>query len=62
MSFNNPVLLAIAGLIVCAVLIGFLARYFTPEARLERRRRRNSYRIVSKARRPMVRLNVREKK
>ena len=62
MSLNNPVLLAVAGLIVFAVLCGFLARYFAPEARLERRRRRNSYRVVSKARRPMVRLNVRGKK
>ena len=62
MSFNNPVLLAIASLIVFGVLLGFLARYFSPEARLERRRRRNSYPIVSKTRRPMVRLNVRNKK
>jgi len=62
MNLNNPVLLGVASLIVCAVLSGFLARYFSPEARLERRRRRNSYRVVSKARRPMVRLNVRDKK
>jgi len=62
MNFTNPVLLAVASLIVCAVLFGFLARYFSPEARLERRRRRNSYPVVSKARRPMVRLNVRGKK
>ena len=62
MSLNNLVLLAVAGLIVFAVLFGILARYFSPEARLERRRRRNSYPVVSKARRPMVRLNVRGKK
>jgi len=62
MSINNPVLLALASLIVFAVLFGTLARYFSPEARLERRRRRNSYRVVSKARRPMVTLNVRTKK
>jgi len=62
MSLNNPVLLAVASLIVLAVLFGFLARYFAPEARPERRRRRNSYRVVSKSRRPMVRLNVRDKK
>ncbi len=62
MSLNNPVLLAVASLIVFAVLFGILARYFSPEARLERRRRRNSYRVVNKARRPMVRLNVRSKK
>ena len=62
MTLNNPVLLVVTGLIVFAVLFGILARYFSPEARLERRRRRNSYRVVSKARRPMVRLNVRSKK
>ena len=62
MSLNNPVLLAVASLIVFAVLFGMLARYFSPEARLERRRRRNSYRVVSKARGPMVRLNFRGKK
>jgi len=62
MNFDNPVLLGVASLIVFAVLFGFLARYFSPEARLERRRRRNSYRVVSKSRRPMVRLNVRNKK
>ena len=62
MSLNNPVLLAVAGLIVFAVLFGILARYFSPEAKLERRRRRNSYPVVSKSRRPMVRLNVRGKK
>ena len=62
MTLNNPVLLAVTSLIVFAVLFGFLARYFSPEARLERRRRRNSYPVVSKSRRPMVRLNVRNKK
>jgi len=62
MSLNNPVLVAVMSLIVFAVLFGILARYFSPEARLERRRRRNSYPVVSKARRPMVRLNVRTKK
>jgi hypothetical protein len=62
MNLNNPVLLALASLIVFVLLFGFLARYFSPEARLERRRRRNSYRVVSKSRRPMVRLNVHDKK
>ncbi len=62
MSLSNPVLLVVASLIVFAVLLGFLARYFSPEAKLERRRRRNGYPVVSKARRPMVRLNLRSKK
>ena len=62
MSFDNPVLLVVASLIVLTILVGFLARYFSPEAKLERRRRRNSYPVVSKTRKPMVRLNVRSKK
>jgi hypothetical protein len=62
MNLNNPVLLGVISLIVFAVLFGFLARYFSAEARLERRRRRNSYPVVSKSRRPIIRLNVRGKK
>jgi hypothetical protein len=62
MHFDNPAILAAAGLIVLVVLIGFAARFFSPEARLERRRRRNNYRVISKARRPIVRLSVRTKK
>ena len=62
MTHDNPVLLSAIGLIVLVALVGFGAHYFSPEARLERRRRRNNYRVISKARRPMVMLNVRDKK
>jgi len=62
MSFDNPVILAAVGLIVLVALVSFAAHFFSPEARLERRRRRNNYRVVSKAKRPIVTLNARTKK
>jgi len=62
MSFDNPVILAAVGLIVLVALVSFAAHFFSPETRLERRRRRNNYRVVSKAKRPIVTLNARTKK
>ena len=62
MNFDSPLLLAAIGLIVLVVVLAFGAHCFSPEARLERRRRRNNYRVISKSRRPMVTLNVRNKK
>jgi hypothetical protein len=62
MIFSHPLLLAIVGLMVLLVIVGIATRFFSPEARLERRRRRNNYRVISKARRPMVTLKVRTKK
>jgi hypothetical protein len=62
MNFDNPFVLAAVGLIVLVAMFGFGAHYFSPEARLERRRRRNNSRVVSKTRRPMVTLSVKTKK
>ena len=62
MIFGNPIFVAVAGLAVLVAIVGLGAHLFSPEAKLERRRRRNNYRVISKARRPMVRLNVRDKK
>ena len=62
MSFDNPILLGVISLMVLGGITGVVAHFFSPEAKLERRRRRNNYRVVTKARRPMVRLNVRSKK
>ncbi|HKS35819.1 MAG TPA: hypothetical protein VJW76_01425 [Verrucomicrobiae bacterium] len=62
MNFDNPAVLALASLTVLAAIAGIVSRYFSPEARLGRRRRRNNYRVVSKARRPVVTLNARVKK
>jgi hypothetical protein len=60
MRFTNPLLIAI-GLMAMFVLVGFASRFFAPDARLERRRRRNNYRVVSKSKRRMVTLNARTK-
>jgi hypothetical protein len=62
MNLNNPVLLAAVSLIVLVAIVGFIAHFFSPEAKLERRRRRNNYRVVSKSTQPRVRLSVRTKK
>jgi hypothetical protein len=62
MSFDSPILLAALGLIVLIAVIGFSAYFFSPEAKLGRRRRRNNCRVVSKARRPIVTLSVKTKK
>ena len=61
-NFANPVLLAAVGLIVLVAMVGFAAHFFSPEAKLERRRRRNNYRVISKSKAPAVRLNARAKK
>jgi len=62
MSFDNPVILAAVGLIVLVAIVSLAAHFFSPEATLERRRRRNNCRVVSKSKRPIVTLNVRTKK
>jgi hypothetical protein len=62
MSLDHPLVLALIGVIVLAVVIGAAARYFSPEARFERRRRKSNYRVVNKAKGPSVTLSVRTKK
>ena len=62
MNSDNPVVLAAIGLIVLVALAGFAAHFLSPDAKLERRRRRNNYRVISKAKGPAVRLNARGKK
>jgi len=62
MNLGNPFLLAAVGLIVLVAMVGFGAHFLSPEAKLDRRRRRNNYRVTSKARRPMVTLNAKIKK
>ena len=62
MSFIKPVLLTVSSLIVLVAIVALIAHFFSPEAKLERRRRRNNYRVISKSRRPMVKLSARTKK
>jgi hypothetical protein len=58
MNFDNPIVLAIAGLI-CLVIFGALfGSYFSTEARMERKRRRNNGKIVNQARRPTVKFSA----
>jgi len=51
-----------AGVLVVAFLLCHLiSARFNPEVRVERKRRRNYGRVVAKARRPVVMLNVRSR-
>jgi hypothetical protein len=61
MSFNDPLLLLCAGLVLAAS-VWAISHYLSKDARLGRRRRRNNYRIEPKVRRPMIRLNARTRK
>ena len=62
MRLDQPLVLVVFSAIVLAVGIGVGTRYFSPEARLERRRRKSNYRVVNKAKGPSVTLNVKTKK
>jgi hypothetical protein len=61
MDFENPFLWIALGLIVIGVAVALLAPRFSPEARLERRRRKSNARIVSKSERRSVKFSVRTK-
>lgn len=62
MNFLNIVLLALLGVVVIATGAWVLRHLFSPEARLDRRRRRSNSRVISNAKRPMVRFSVRTRK
>ncbi|MBE0545315.1 MAG: hypothetical protein IH623_28585 [Verrucomicrobia bacterium] len=62
MDFLNTVLLALLGVVVIAIGVWALRHCFSPEARLDRRRRRSNSRVISNAKRPMVRFSVRARK
>jgi len=61
MNFENPIAI-ILGAFFLVVVGGLIASSFSPEARLERRRRKNNARVVSKAGRPTVKFSVETKK
>ena len=61
MDFQNPIVWVIVGLIVLAIAVLVVAPRFSPQARLDRRRRKSNARIVSKAERPTVKFSVRTK-
>jgi hypothetical protein len=57
-NFENPLFWIVLGVVALAVIAWVVATFFSPEARLERRRRRNNAPIVNKARRPAVKFSV----
>jgi hypothetical protein len=59
MNFGNSLILALLGIVVVSALVAGGVRYFSTEARVERRRRRSHSRLASKAKRPMVSFRVR---
>jgi hypothetical protein len=62
MSLDNPVVLSAIAVIVISLAIAGAIHFFSPGARLERRRRRSNNPIASKSKRPMVRFSVRTRK
>lgn len=61
MDWENPVIWLVGGLIVVALIVGFVAPRFSTAARLERRRRKSNAPIVNKSQRRTVRFNARTK-
>ena len=62
MDLEISIVWILVGAIGLAIAGGALATYFSPNARAERRRRKNNGRIVSKSDRPTVKFSVRTKK
>ena len=59
MDFVSPIVWIVAGVIVLGIILVFVAPKFSTAARLERRRRKNNARIVSKEKRPSIKFSVR---
>ena len=58
MNFENPVWLVLLGLIAIAAVSWRVARYFSPAAKCERRRRRSNSPIASDPKHPTVKFSV----
>jgi hypothetical protein len=61
MNLENPIAI-ILGAFFLIVVGGLIASSFSPEAKLERRRRKNNARIVSKSGKPTVKFSVKTEK
>lgn len=61
MDFENPIVWIVIGLIALGIIVAMVAPRFSPQARLDRRRRKSNARIVSKSDRPTVKFSVRTK-
>jgi hypothetical protein len=59
-NFGKPEVWMVLGTVVLAIALWLLPR-FSKEARYERRRRKNSRKVVSTAHRPIVKLSARTK-
>ena len=62
MSLGEMVVIILGGLLLIVAGFKFATRFFSDDAKLERRRRRSNSRISSKSNRPMVRFSVKTKK
>ena len=62
MNFDNRIVLVVIGGVLLIFLAWSAVSYFSPEARVERRRRKNNAKVVTRAGRPMVKLSVKTEK
>jgi peptidoglycan/LPS O-acetylase OafA/YrhL len=61
MNFENPLVLVVCGIATVLIVALVFSRFFSEEARRERRRRKSNARVVSKSNRPTVRFSVNAK-
>jgi len=61
MSLGELVIIILGGLLLVVAGIKFTAKFFSDDAKWERRRRRSNTRISAKSNRPMVRFSVKTK-
>jgi hypothetical protein len=62
MHFGNPIVPAIFAALAVVVGVWIALRFFSADARRERRRRRSNRPVSTRANRPMVKFSVRTKK
>ena len=62
MNFVSSFVFVVIGVLVLALVVWISVRYFSTDSRMERRRRKSNYRVVTKAKAPSVTLSVRTKK
>ncbi|HEX5222107.1 MAG TPA: hypothetical protein VFZ59_21265 [Verrucomicrobiae bacterium] len=61
MSLGELVVIALGGLLLVIAGIRFAAKFFSEDAKRERRRRRSNSPISARANRPMVKFSVKTK-
>ncbi len=58
MNFGNPILLGIIGSVLLVLVVWIGVSFFSPEAKLDRRRRKSNAKVIHKAARPTVKFSV----